>query len=290
MLHSMTGYGAATAHVAGVDYTVEIRSLNNRYFKASIKLPELWSAVETDVEKLLRERLGRGSVNFSLRMRMGDESAAYVVNAVALRQYVQQAQAALGDDARLEAGSLLALPGVCVPPMADDIVERSWPTLQETVQQALAHLMDMRVREGQGLYEDLMRHCQGIEDQLKIVEDRKLTVVADYNQRLLARVNELTQAAQLKVSESDLIREVAVFAERADISEEISRLRSHIEQFRRISQAEEAGGRKLDFISQEMLREANTIGSKANDAQIARAIVEIKAGIDRIKEQVQNVA
>lgn len=290
MLHSMTGYGAATAHIEGVDYTVEMRSLNNRYFKASIKLPEAWSGAEADVEKLLRERLGRGSVNFALRMRMGDESAAYTVNAAALRRYVEQARAALGDGVRLDVGGLLALPGVCVPPETGDIVERCWPALRDAVEQAMDRLVDMRAREGQGLLDDLAKHCQVIEEQLKTVEDRKLTVVADYHQRLLARVNELTQAAQLKVSENDLIREVAVFAERADISEEISRLRSHLEQFRRICAAEESGGRKLDFISQEMLREANTIGSKANDAQIARAIVEIKASIDRIKEQVQNVA
>ena len=287
MLRSLTGYGGAQLQIEGIHYSIEIRSLNNRYFKASIKLPEMWAYAEAEIDKILRQRLTRGSVNFALRMRVSDEAAAYTVNAAALQKYIDQARVAL-PNATFEAGSLLLLPGVCVPPLADEVREKSWPALEAGINRAVDGLIDMRTREGQALHADLECHCRAIEEQLQVIIPRKDTVVAEYHKRLLSRVNELVNSAQLKVAESDLVREVAVFAERSDINEEISRLRSHLEQFRRVA-AEDQGGRKLDFISQEMLREANTIGSKANDAPIARAIVEIKGCIDRIKEQVQNV-
>ena len=289
MLHSMTGFGSAQARIEGVDYVIEIRSVNGRYFKASIRLPEMWLHVGTELEKTLRQRLSRGTVNLTLRMRSENETAAHTVNQAALRHYVEQARLALPADARLDAGTMLMLPGVCEPPLADETYRTSWPALAEVVAQAIESVVEMRRREGEALHADLMAHCQGIAEQLALIEARKDTVVTGFHKRLLARVQELVNAAQLTVDQQDLVREVAVFAERCDISEEIVRLRSHLDQFRLVSDQQEQAGRKLDFIGQEMLREANTIASKGSDAEIARAIVEIKAGIDRIKEQVQNV-
>lgn len=288
MLHSMTGFGSAVAQIEGIDYSVEIRSVNNRYFKASLKLPEIWAQQEIEIERMLRQRLVRGTVNFALRMRIASAQAAYTVNAEALAQYVSQARAALGEQAQLEAGALLQLPGVCVPPALDEIVEASWPDLQCAVAQAIDQLIEMRKREGEVLFADLMSHLDAIEAALKVIEPRKGEVVQEYHERLTKRVNELIAKAQLSVKQEDLVREVAVFAERSDINEELSRLRGHIEQFRKVAADGEQAGRKLDFISQELLREANTIGSKSNDAEIARVIVDIKSSIDRIKEQVQN--
>lgn len=288
MLRSMTGFGNAQVAISGIQYAIEVRSVNGRYLKTSIKLPEMWAYAETQIDKILRDRLFRGTVNFSLRMRMSDEAAAYSVNQAALRRYADQARAALPPGTNFEAGSLLLLPGVCVPPAADEIAEQQWPALEKAIHQAVDRLLEMRRLEGQALFEDLMRHCGAVEAELEGIAARKGTVVEEYHRRLLARVQELVNAASIRVNEQDLIREVAVFAERSDVSEEIARLRGHMEQFRRVCREEDQGGRKLDFISQEMLREANTIGSKANDAQIARSIVEIKGSIDRIKEQVQN--
>ena len=186
-------------------------------------------------------------------------------------------------------GELLGLPGVCEPPAPDEICQTTGDALFGAIDRAIDALLAMRRSEGEALQADLLGQCRAIETQLARIEPRTGQVVADYHQRLLGRVNELVNAAKLKVNEADLMREVAVFAERSDINEEIARLRSHLDQFRQAAEGEEAAGRKLDFISQEMLREANTMGSKANDAEIARAIVEIKTAIDRIKEQVQNV-
>ncbi len=288
MLRSMTGYGGAQALVEGVDYGIEVRSVNGRYFKASIRLPEVWAGAEAEIDKLLRAKLSRGSVQFSLRMRLASEAAAYSVNVAALQRYVDQAREALGADATLDAGAMLMLPGVCEPPSSEDICDRTRQGLWAAIEEAVNALVEMRRIEGESLQADLMTQCDAIATQLEVIVPRTSCVVEDFNKRLLARVNELVNSAKITVSEQDLTREVAVFAERSDINEEISRLRSHIDQFRQVCQQTEQAGRKLDFIAQEMLREANTIGSKANDAEIGRAIVEIKTAVDRIKEQVQN--
>ncbi|NQU74723.1 MAG: YicC family protein [Planctomycetes bacterium] len=285
----MTGFSAAHVEIAGVSYGIEIRSVNGRYFKANLRLPEMWTHAEVEIEKMLRVRLTRGTVNFALRMRMAGEVAASTVNAQALQRYVEQARSALPAEAVLDVGTMLLLPGVCQPPLADDLCEKSSPALMAAIEQAIESLLQMRRQEGLSTHTDLMAQCRVIEQELSAVWDRKQTVVADFHDRLLARVNELVNSAELKVNEQDLVREVAVFAERSDISEEVVRLRSHIDQFRRVADKDDHPGRKLEFISQEMFREANTIASKANDADIARAVVEIKTAIDRIKEQVQNV-
>jgi uncharacterized protein (TIGR00255 family) len=147
----------------------------------------------------------------------------------------------------------------------------------------------MRQREGGALFEDLMKHAQLIQRSLTEISKRAPFVIEDYHKKLTQRVNQLMSKAELQVNQQDLLREVAVFAERADISEEIQRLTTHLDSFEQSCRTGEHAGRKLDFITQEMLREANTIASKANDADIARHIVEIKGAIDRLKEQVQNV-
>ena len=161
--------------------------------------------------------------------------------------------------------------------------------VRQLAKTAIAKLDAMRRREGESLFGELMRHVKVIAVSLKEIEKRAPQVIEDYHKRLSTRVNQLLAKAELQVSQADLIKEVAVFAERADIAEEIQRLTSHLEAFEESCRTSEHAGRKLDFIAQEMLREANTIASKANDATIAKHIVEIKGAIDRVKEQVQNV-
>jgi uncharacterized protein (TIGR00255 family) len=182
------------------------------------------------------------------------------------------------------------LPGVCQEPRDEgDEIERHGPMVRDLTQKAIEKLDEMRRREGLALFEELMRHVKLIAENLKEIQKRAPLVVEDYHRRLALRINQLLNSAELKVNEADVIKEVAVFAERADIAEEIQRLTSHLDAFEQSCRTGEHAGRKLDFIAQEMLREANTIASKANDAQIARHIVEIKGAIDRLKEQVQNV-
>jgi uncharacterized protein (TIGR00255 family) len=292
MIVSMTGFGDATVERDGTHYAVEIRSLNNRYFKPTIKLPDNVSGLEPELETMLREKLGRGSITCVLKMRMDSAEAAYHINTPALKAYLEQLQEVKGLDrlVTIDLAALVALPGVCQEPRDEtDEIARHGPVVREMTVKAIAKLNSMREREGKSLFDELMRHVTVIARNLAEIEKRAPFVIEDYHKSLNQRVNQLLSKAELKVSEVDLIKEVAVFAERADIAEEIQRLGHHLKAFEEACRSDEHAGRKLDFITQEMLREANTIASKANDAQIARHIVEIKGAIDRLKEQVQNV-
>ena len=292
MIVSMTGFGDAAAERGGTHYAVEIRSLNNRYFKPVIKLPETISGMEPELETMLREKLGRGSITYILKVRSDSPEAAYHINTGALKSYLEQLQSVKGLDrlVTIDLASLVALPGVCQEPRDEsDEMAAHGPVIRELTAKAIEKLNAMRRREGQALFEELMRHVRLIGDNLAEIGKRAPFVVEEYHKRLSQRVNQLLSKAELRVNEPDLIKEVAVFAERADIAEEIQRLTSHLGAFEEACRKDEHAGRKLDFITQEMLREANTIASKANDALIARHIVEIKGAIDRLKEQVQNV-
>jgi uncharacterized protein (TIGR00255 family) len=291
MLRSMTGFGSAGGQVEGIEYSLEIRSVNHRYFKSTIKLPESWAGADVEIEQKLRQKLQRGAVTCTLRMKIPDDQTAYRVNTAALNSYIDQLRMVEADanpTLRIELGALLQLPGVCVPPPLEDRIAATHDALMRLIDQALEQLLQMRHREGQALREDLLGNCKVITENLKIVALRAPDVVREYHARLAARVAELTQAAQIKLDEDQLIREVAIFAERCDVAEEIARLSGHVDHFAAAIEGPEAAGRKLDFIAQEMLREANTIGSKSSDSQVARAVVEIKTAIDRIKEQAAN--
>jgi uncharacterized protein (TIGR00255 family) len=292
MIVSMTGFGDASAERSGTHYAVEIRSLNNRFFKSVLKLPDNLSGLEPEVETLLREGLGRGSITYILKMRTDSAEAAYHINTQALSAYLEQLQQirGLGSTVSIDLASLVQLPGVCQEPRDEtDEIARHGSVIRELTSIAIAKLAAMRAREGQSLMTDLLKHSKLITTHLAEIEKRAPIVIEDYHRKLTQRVNLLLSKAELQVNQVDLLREVAVFAERADISEEIQRLTSHLEAFEHACKTGEHAGRKLDFITQEMLREANTIASKANDAEIARHIVEIKGAIDRLKEQVQNI-
>ena len=291
MILSMTGYGDAQRMTDGVSYALEIRSLNNRYLKPSIKLPEHLQFLESEVEKLLRARLVRGTVNYTVRVRDTSAEAAYEINVAALQTYLDQLSAVKHTgNVSVDLAAVLALPGVCQPPELDESArERQWEIVESLTSEAIEKLLVMRAEEGRALRTDLLGHTAAIRNELAAVAERVPVVVVEYHKRLTQRVNELIGQAKLKLAEQDLAKEVAVFAERCDISEEIARLTCHLEQFDQLCDSKQHAGRKLDFLSQEMLREANTIGSKSNDSTIARHVVEIKGLIDRVKEQVQNV-
>lgn len=299
MIRSMTGFGDAAAQTDGISYSVDIRSLNNRYFKGTLRLPDAISGLEAEIETLLRKKLNRGSITLVLNRRTADAQAIHRVNDAALLNYVDHLETIhkkvdpTGDHKiNIDLTALLALPGVLQPAHDHaEVLAKARPTVLKLVEQAADRLLSMRVTEGQTLEDDLANQRKTISERLKLVAERAPIVVEEYHTRLRTRIDELMSRAQLKMAEPDLIREVAIFAERSDISEEVSRLTGHLEQFEQIVHADkgEPAGRTLDFLTQEMLREANTIASKSNDVQIARAIVDVKGSIDRIKEQVQNV-
>ena len=260
--------------------------------KATVKAPEGLSWAEVEIDKLLRSTVARGSVTAIISVKLPDEQAAYRVNTVALAKYIDQLRPVEIDanpSLRIDLGSLLLLPGVCQPPALEEILEPTRAGLMKLVAKAVDQMLEMRRREGEALGADLLGQCDVVMANLQAVADHAPLVVADYHERLTARVKELVHNGAVPVEPEHLAREVAIFAERCDIAEEIARLRVHVEQFRQAVSSPEPAGRKLDFIAQEMLREANTIASKANDTRVAKAVVEIKTAVDRIKEQVQNV-
>lgn len=292
MILSMTGFGEAEAHQGGVRYHAEIRSVNNRYFKSAIKLPESLQSLEVDVDRLLRSRLGRGSVAYSLRVKDESPTGAYEVNSVVLAEYVRRLKEAAGATGgiRIDVAGLLDAPGVCEPPKLDkETLASRLKAMEAVTHEAIDRLLEMRRTEGEALLRDLQGQCRLIRDRLEQVCLRSPAVVEEYGRRLHARVQQLMAASGAALDHDALMREVAIFAERCDINEETSRISSHLDQFEELCAGSEEAGRKLDFLAQEMFREANTIGSKAGDAEIARHVVEIKAAVDRIKEQVQNV-
>lgn len=291
MILSMTGFGDAQLEEDGQAYRLEMRSVNNRYLKADIHLPEDFAFLEIELEKFLRQRVTRGTISVRLYVRNLSAAAAQELNAAAIRQYMAYLQPLLADAPRLtlDVAMLATLPGVCQPrELTERQREHCWEIVSRLTNAALEKLLAMRLAEGQTLADDLRKHCEQIGALLESVGQRVPQVVREYRDRLTARVAELIAGQNVRLAEQDLLKEVAIYAERSDISEEISRLRAHLDQFHACLRSREPAGRKLEFISQEMLREANTMGSKSGDAQLARDIIDIKSAIDRIKEQVQN--
>lgn len=234
----------------------------------------------------------RGSVTLRLRVRDVTAAAAQEINAAAIRAYVAQLQSAVPEDARvtIDLATLADLPGVCQPrEVSEEQRATYWGIVERLLEAALERLIAMRAAEGQALAADLKSHCEHMRVHLDVVRARAPQVIEQYRDRLASRVRELLTGSNIELAEADLLKELSIYAERSDINEELSRLDAHLQQFDAVSAGAEAAGRKLEFIAQEMLREANTMGSKAGDPQIARNIIEIKSAIDRIKEQVQNV-
>lgn len=293
MIQSMTGYGGAQHVEEDVQYALEIRSLNNRYLKLSIKLPEHLQFLESEVDKLLRSRLVRGSVSYTLRVRSEQGAGLRRINTAALQEYVEQlsrAHSPEGPRATIDLATIATLPGVCeVPDLDEDARKRALDIVADLTNRAVDTLTTMRQDEGRALHRELVACCDAIRARLTECLSRAPKVIEEYHERLKSRVAILMQTGSLELEAEGLMREVAIYAERCDISEEIARLASHLDQFVQLCGRDDQVGRTLDFLSQEMLREANTIASKSNDAAIARGVVEIKGWIDRLKEQVQNV-
>lgn len=289
----MTGFGAGQAVVDGVAYAVEIRAVNHRYLKLSIRLPESSQFSESAIDELLRDRLFRGSVSYALRIRSATPGDLAAIDKRALAYYIEklaESPAPAGVQRTVDLAALALLPGVIQTPEADESLRESQlAAIREATTAALDALVAMRDEEGKSLKQDLLHDCARIESLADAVAERSPAVAAAYHQRLRSRVQQLMAEGGFELAVEDLAREVAVYAERCDISEELSRLRSHLEQWRQLCDRDGQVGRTLDFLAQELLREANTIASKANDALIAQHIVAVKTHIDRLKEQVQNV-
>ena len=292
VLLSMTGFGNASLPSEGVHVSSEIKSVNNRYLKLSVRMPDCVARFEAEIEKLVRSRVTRGSVQLSIRVRFPGGQSEYRIDLDVLRSFQKQLAEIAGGGAEdsISAGQLLALPGVVSQAeLPEDFLNSLWPAVEASLNESLDHFDDFRRREGESMRQDLEKQCEVIESEGRNVAALSPQVVTEYRDKILDRVRRLIGDAAVNISENDVIREVALFADRCDINEEITRLRSHTEQFRRLLNGSTSQGRKLEFIGQEMFREINTIGSKANQVTIALSVVEMKAAIERMREVLQNV-
>ena len=294
MIRSMTGFGEASTKVDGTYYGVEVRSVNNRYFKAQVRLPDELQGLEAEIDSAVARRLTRGSIIVTVRFADTSANAAAQININAIQRYLEQVLSVRGlehGSARVDIGALLNLPGVVINDTGEERMENERSVLVNLVNEACEKVEAMRVREGRTLLEDFHKHCGLIAQHLAVVKERVPATVQLYQERLRQRMQGLLSEFGSTVRDEDLLREVAIYAERTDIAEEVARLEGHLAQFSEIIDSEggEPAGRTLDFLTQELLREANTIASKCLDVEISRRIVEIKGAIDRIKEQAQNV-
>ena len=302
MLRSMTGFGAALCKEEGISVSVEIKAVNNRYFKLTLKLTEGYSTFEQRIESLLRTVVERGTVNAHVRITGAKEDAGYQINLAVLQSYAKQLSAAdlleavsiLGQKNYAPSlDQLLLLPGVITTEIDNSETknEKVWTLLEQALREALDALQTMRKTEGESMTKDLTANVEALQQLIGSIAELTPRIAPLYRLKLKERIEKAMeeQGLSLSLNDADFVRELAVYADRCDISEELVRFRSHLEQFTSAMQSEESCGRKLDFLTQELFREVNTIGSKANDADITKFVVEIKTNIERIREMVQNI-
>ncbi len=292
MIRSMTGFGSAEVLTPARRFSVEIRSVNHRFSEIPVRLPRDLSAVEDRVRALVQARVLRGRVEVTImREERGARPKTVRSDTDLARAYAQALREladVLGVADQIDLSHIVSLPDVVKVEEAREDREALWPDLSRAVEGAVGALVGMREAEGRRLAEDLLTRLDHVDGVTRVVEGRARVAAVEYAQRLRQRIAELL--GEVPLDEARLATEIAIFAERADVSEEVTRLRSHLAQFRQdVTTATGAVGRRLEFVLQEMGREANTIGSKASDLEITRAVIAIKGELESLREQVQNV-
>jgi uncharacterized protein (TIGR00255 family) len=293
MIKSMTGYGKSDGIANGRQLQVEIRSVNHRYLDLSLRLPGLILPLEAEIKKKVSEKFSRGRVDVSVRIDRDSgmqNGARFELNVPAIRNYyglLTQIKEELNLNDEITVPMIAAYKDAFVVSEQVEDAASIWEGLEEVLDAAIKSVLEMREKEGAVLSEDLTARLDAAKTVLDHIASRAPAVVIEYQKRLTDRVKELT--GSLEVDETRLSQEIAIMAERSDITEEIVRFNSHISQFKDLLQMDEAMGRKVDFLIQEMHREINTIGSKSSDAVISRYVIEIKSELGKLREQVQNI-
>ena len=298
MLKSMTGVGRGEFEDANFSITVEMKTVNHRYNEVAIRLPRFLNPLEDRIRKTILKTVSRGRIDVFINAdyTTSDNCTLKVDKnlAAAYHKALQEVGEAIGAS---EAGINQAQEILYISRCQDVInvkegffdVESVWPKVEQAVQQAVHNLVAMRETEGGNIYGDFIYRADLIAQKLALIEERSPMVVDEYQAKLSERLNNLLADHNITVEPERLLQEVAIFADRTSITEEIVRLKSHIKQFKTIIASDQPVGRKLDFLIQEFNREANTIASKANDYTLAQIVVEIKAEIEKIREQIQNI-
>ena len=292
MIKSMTGYGRARREMHKRDITVEVRSVNNRYLDCAVKMPRIYAFAEDAVKQCVQKAVSRGKVDVFITV---DASAADVAKVAVNRELAAQYAAALNALAevcgptayKITPDQLARFPDVLTVTKADEDLETVSEDLCAVLEEALAAFNAMRATEGGKLAEDIRNRLDNILSYTGQVEQRSPETVAEYRRKLTAKMQEVLQSTT--VDEQRILTEAAIYADKVAVDEETVRLRSHVSQLRTMLESDEPMGRKMDFLIQEVNRESNTIGSKCGDVEIAQVVVGLKAEVEKMREQVQNV-
>ena len=291
MIRSMTGYGRAVMTLNGREITVEIRSVNNRFLDCSVKLPRAFSYAEDAVKQKIKEQVSRGKVDVFISVNTtAGENVKISLNRPVLEGYLEALRTIVADYGVREdisVTSLTRFPEVFLMEKPEEDEAQNTADIVAVAQQAVSTYNAMRETEGAALAADLRSHAAVILSYVEKVEARSPVTVAEYRARLESRLREVLESTT--IDEGRILTEAAIFADKVAVDEETVRLRSHLNQLEGLLQSGGAIGRKLDFLLQEMNREANTIGSKGNDLEQTRNVVEIKAELEKIREQIQNI-
>ena len=291
MVKSMTGYGGSRQIINNREISVEIRSVNHRYFELNCRTPREMGFLEEKIKSVVKQRVFRGKVDIYVNIGADEtEQSVVTINhslaagyVAALRELAVKYD--LSDDISVSSVARYGDIFKVTKPLADE--DEIWENVKLVLDEAVENFVQMRQQEGEKLYADVMSRCRIILELVEKVEERSPQTVVEYRNKLTERMNEILST--VAVDEQRIITEAAIFADKVAVAEETVRLRSHFEQFESILNAEGSVGRKIDFILQEMNREANTIGSKVQDAQLAHIVVDIKAELEKIREQIQNI-
>lgn len=292
MISSMTGFGRGQAQSANASVSIELRSVNSRYCEVSARLPRQLAEYETRIQNLIKQSITRGRINIQLQLESSvEEGLAVTLNQSAVRGYVQllnTLKETSGIDEPITLSHLLSFPNVVSSiEESTETSEDLWNAIEAAMQKAIASLKNMRQQEGQALQKDLELRLDAIEKGLKDVEQRAPERVTESRNRLQERLLEIIEDDRIDRDRLEL--EITLLADRLDVTEECVRLRSHLQLFREALTDDQPVGRKLNFITQEINREINTIGSKANDTRMGHIVVDMKEELEKIREQIQNI-
>lgn len=291
MVKSMTGFGRCEVSEGDRKMTVEMKSVNHRYLDVSIKMPKKLNFFESAIRSLLKTYLQRGKVDLFITCEdLSEAKGALRYNrelAAEYLKYLNQMAEEFGLENDVKASALSRYPEVLVMEEAQDNEEELWKLLEQALKGACVQMVETRSKEGENLKKDLIDKLDEMLEHVAFIEERAPQIVAEYRKKLEDKVQELLADAQIE--ESRLAAEVTIFADKICVDEELVRLRSHIEHTKAVLQEKDSVGRKLDFIAQEMNREANTILSKANDLEVSNHAIELKTGIEKVREQIQNI-
>ena len=291
MIKSMTGYGRAVGVFADKQITVELRSVNNRYLDCAVKLPRLYAFCEDAVKQAVKQSVSRGKVDVFVTVNLTQSTdVSIALNKPVLEGYLAALRSVAADYPvrdDISVSTLSRLPDVFTVEKAEQDEDALKAQLLSVVEEALAGYDVMRKAEGEALAKDLTAKANVILEKVAFVEDRSPRSVAEYREKLYAKMQEVLSSAS--VDEARILTEAAIFADKVAVDEETVRLRSHLDQLQTMLKAAEPIGRELDFLMQEINRETNTIGSKCSDLEIARTVVDMKAELEKIREQIQNI-